>query len=146
MLSWVFLPTAGDRHVLDGFSHSKMHQIAHVTWAMSQSVIMHVTCLTPCRWAGGELKDLDSCSTLESGSPCHFPFQHNGFLHYKCIPLTPQVSLGSIWQIAIWNCRERVGSCEETFSPQGRQQCPVSPDSPTSDWEHCKVHPLLAHC
>jgi len=57
------------------------------------------------------LEDGNSCLTLETNSRCHFPFEHNGFLHYSCVPLTSQ----------------------------GRQQCPVAPDSPPSSWEHCKA-------
>ena len=36
----------------------------------------------------------------------------------------------------------KLGCCLlwKLFSPQGRQQCPVAPDSTTSTWEHCKVH------
>ena len=50
-----------------------------------------------CRWWQATGRDQDSsssCLTLETSSPCHFPFEHNGFLHYSCIPLTPQVNFG----------------------------------------------------
>ena len=95
-----------------------------------------------CRWWQATGRDQDSsssCLTLETSSPCHFPFEHNGFLHYSCIPLTPQVNFGIMLFILvlrkmIWLLWEK-----KAFSLQGRQQCPVAPDSPTSTWEHCKV-------